>query len=64
MTRSNLAMVLRDLGMIEEAGHLQREAYETFKGTLGPEHRYTELARHNLDTIARPTAQVHQESRR
>jgi hypothetical protein len=43
--QSALALVLQDLGEIEEARDLAGQAYRSFLNRFGPEHPYTKTAK-------------------
>lgn len=47
-SQSNLALVLQDLGGIEEARDLLRKAYRSLRDKLGPEHTKTKTVLGNL----------------
>ena len=49
--QSNLAMVLKDLGELEEARDLACQAYDAFLNRLGPGHSYTKTAKANWESI-------------
>ena len=48
---SNLAMVLKDLGKIEEARDLLRKAQKTFLERLGPDHQLTKRVTAHLQNL-------------
>jgi hypothetical protein len=51
ISQSNLALVLADLGELEEAKALLKTAYTTFLEKLGPRHPHTQTAKNNLDYV-------------
>jgi len=50
-SQSNLALVLRDLGELEEARDLAYQAYDALLNRLGPGHSYTKTAKANWESI-------------
>lgn len=50
-SQSNLALVLKDLGELEEARDLLREAYQSFLKKFGSEHPYTKIVKRNNEAI-------------
>lgn len=44
-SQSNLALVLQDLGELEEARDLLRQAYNTFLNKFGPQHPHTKIVK-------------------
>lgn len=51
ISQSNLALVLKDLGELEEARDLAYQAYDAFLNRLGPIHSYTKTAKANWESI-------------
>ena len=51
ISQSNLAMVLQDLGQLEEARDLLRKAYRAYLGRFGPDHPGTQTVRQNLESL-------------
>jgi len=49
--QSNLASVLQNLGEIEEAKDLLKEAYDTYLNKFGPEHLKTKTGKNNLESL-------------
>ena len=50
-SQSNLALVLKDLGELEEARDLSRKAYRSLHDKLGPNHSSTSRALGNLRSV-------------
>jgi hypothetical protein len=46
-----LALVLNDLGQLEEARDLLRQAYQNYLSRFGPDHPVTQTIRQNLEAI-------------
>ena len=49
--QSNLAMVLKDLGELNEARDLAHKAYKTFLDKFGPEHPQTIISKRNWESL-------------
>jgi tetratricopeptide (TPR) repeat protein len=50
-SQSNLALVLQDLGELEEARNLAQKAYKTFLNKFGPGHLKAIIAKRNWESI-------------
>jgi hypothetical protein len=48
---ANLALMLQDLGNLEEARDLLRKALVSLEEWLGPDHRSTKIVRGNLERL-------------
>ena len=53
--QSNLALVLQDLGQLEEARDLLRKAHQTYLSRFGPDHPGTQTIRQNLEIVSNAT---------
>jgi len=51
--QSNLALVLKDLGRLEEAHDLLRKAHGVYLSRFGPDHPGTQTIRRNLEGLVR-----------
>jgi Raf kinase inhibitor-like YbhB/YbcL family protein len=51
ISQSNLALVLQDLGELEEARDLAKQAYDTFLDKFGSEHPKTKKAKNNWEAM-------------
>jgi tetratricopeptide (TPR) repeat protein len=50
-TQSNLALVLKDLGQLEEARELLRKAHRAYLSRFGPDHPHTQTIQRNLEGL-------------
>jgi hypothetical protein len=50
-SQSNLALVLKDLGQLEEAHDLLRKAYTASLERYGPDHPHTKTFKGNLESL-------------